>query len=137
MAQTNNHSYEIGLEPLSEQVKEVAGIMKDNRDKVLEREGKLSDLDTRADNLNKAATKFNSNATAVRKKMWWENVKTKFCIGVSSFVIVILILIVVLHQFGFLSTSSSGSQPESEIKESSKEASPLTPSKSDECIYDC
>ena len=132
MAQTNDGSNEIGLEPLSEQVKEVAGIMKDNRDKVLEREGKLSDLDTRADNLNKAATKFNSNATAVRKKMWWENVKTKICIGVSSFVIVILIIIIVLHQVGLLSSSSLGSQPESGITDTSKEASPVIPSNSDD-----
>ena len=132
MAQTNNGSNEIGLEPLSEQVKEVAGIMKDNRDKVLEREGKLSDLDTRADNLNKVATKFNSNATAVRKKMWWENVKTKICIGVSSFVIVILIIIIVLHQVGLLSSSSLGSQPESGITDTSKEASPVIPSNSDD-----
>ena len=132
MAQTNDGSNEIGLEPLSEQVKEVAGIMKDNRDKVLEREGKLSDLDTRADNLNKVATKFNSNATAVRKKMWWENVKTKICIGVSSFVIVILIIIIVLHQVGLLSSSSLGSQPESGITDTSKEASPVIPSNSDD-----
>ena len=132
MAQTNNDSTEIGLEPLSEQVKEVAGIMKDNRDKVLEREGKLSDLDTRADNLNKSATKFNSNATAVRKKMWWENIKTKFCIGVSFFVIVVLIIMIVLHQVGLLSSSSLGSQPKSGITDLSKEAAPVTPSKSDE-----
>ena len=131
MAQTNNDSTEIGLEPLSEQVKEVAGIMKDNRDKVLEREGKLSDLDTRADSLNKAATKFNSNATAVRKKMWWENMKTKFCIGGSCFVIVVLIIIIVLHQLGLLSSSLRGSQPEPGITDS-KEASPVSPSKSDE-----
>ena len=112
MAQSNNESNKAGLEPLVQQVEEVAGIMKDNRDKVLEREGKLSDLDTRANNLHEAATKFNTNATAVKKKMWWENMKMKLCIGISSFVIVILIIIIILHQLGLLTSSSDGSKSE-------------------------
>ena len=110
MAQVNNDSNQAGLEPLVQQVEEVAGIMKENRDKVLEREGKLSDLDDRANNLNAAATKFNTNSTAVKKKMWWENVKTKLCIGVSSFIIVILIIIIILHQLGLLSSSSDSTK---------------------------
>ena len=107
MAQVNNDANQAGLEPLVQQVEEVAGIMKENRDKVLEREGKLSDLDDRANDLHAAATKFDTNATAVKKKMWWENKKTKLCIGVSSFIIVILIVIIILHQLGLLSSSSN------------------------------
>ena len=113
MAQSNKESNKAGLEPLVQQVEEVTGIMKDNRDKVLEREGKLSDLDARADNLHEAATKFNTNATAVKKKMWWENMKMKLCIGISTFVIVILIIIIILHQLGLLTSSSDGSQSDS------------------------
>ena len=109
MAQSKTESNKAGLEPLVQQVEEVAGIMKDNRDKVLEREGKLNDLDNRANNLHEAATKFNTNATAVKKKMWWENMKMKLCIGISSFVIVIIIIIIVLHQLGLLTSSSDGS----------------------------
>ena len=110
MAQINNETKDAGLEPLVQQVEEVAGIMKDNRDKVLEREGKLDDLNDRANNLHEAATKFNTNATAVKKKMWWEHVKTQAIIGISTFIIVILIILVILHQLGFLSSSSDGSQ---------------------------
>ena len=119
MAQENNDSNQAGLEPLVQQVEEVAGIMKENRDKVLEREGKLSDLEDRANYLHAAATKFSTNATAVKKKMWWENVKTKICIGVSSFVIVILIIIIILHQLGLLSSSSDGSEASAPVVNSS------------------
>ena len=126
MAQVNNDSNQAGLEPLVQQVEEVAGIMKENRDKVLEREGKLSDLDDRANNLHAAATKFNTNATNVKKKMWWENVKTKICIGVSSFIIVILIIIIILHQLGLLSSSSDGSEPSAPVVNSSSNSVPST-----------
>ena len=109
MTQSNKKSKKAGLEPLEQQVQEVAGIMKDNRDKALEREGKLSDLDARANNLHEAATKFNTNATAVKKKMWYENVKTKLCIGASTLFIVVIIIIIILHQLGLLTTSSTES----------------------------
>ena len=132
MAQMNNKSNQAGLEPLVQQVEEVAGIMKENRDKVLEREGKLSDLDARATTLNEAATKFNSNATAVKKKMWWENVKTKICIGISSLVIVILIIIIILHQLGLLSSSSDGSDLSPPSINSSSKSAPDNHSPSNE-----
>ena len=132
MAQVDNDSNQAGLEPLVQQVEEVAGIMKENRDKVLEREGKLSDLDDRANNLHAAATKFNTNATNVKKKMWWENVKTKICIGVSSFIIVILIIMIILHQLGLLSSSSDGSEPSAPVVNSSSNSVPATQPPSNE-----
>ena len=132
MAQVDNDSNQAGLEPLVQQVEEVAVIMKENRDKVLEREGKLSDLDDRANNLHAAATKFNTNATNVKKKMWWENVKTKICIGVSSFIIVILIIIIILHQLGLLSSSSDGSEPSAPVVNSSSNSVPATQPPSNE-----
>ena len=132
MAQVNNDSNQAGLEPLVQQVEEVAGIMKENRDKVLEREGKLSDLDDRANNLHAAATKFNTNAKEVKKKMWWENVKTKICIGVSSFIIVILIIIIILHQLGLLSSSSDGSEASAPVVNSPSNSVPATQPSSNE-----
>ena len=132
MAQVNNDSNQAGLEPLVQQVEEVAGIMKENRDKVLEREGKLSDLDDRANNLHAAATKFNTNAKEVKKKMWWENVKTKICIGVSSFIIVILIIIIILHQLGLLSSSSDGSEASDPVVNTSSNSVPATQPPSNE-----
>ena len=132
MAQVNNDSNQAGLEPLVQQVEEVAGIMKENRDKVLEREGKLSDLDDRANNLHAAATKFNTNAKEVKKKMWWENVKTKICIGVSSFIIVILIIIIILHQLGLLSSSSDGSEASDPVVNTSSNSVPASQPPSNE-----
>ena len=47
-----------GLEQARRQVDEVQGIMKDNVDKVLEREGKLSQLEERADRLQEGTEQF-------------------------------------------------------------------------------
>ena len=51
MSSIKNQSNNDGLEQARRQVDEVQGIMKSNVDKVLEREGKLSQLEERADRL--------------------------------------------------------------------------------------
>ena len=70
-----------GLDQASHQVDEIAGIMKSNIDKVLEREGKLHELDKSACLLEIEATKFESNATKVRRNFWWKNI---FILSVSG-----------------------------------------------------
>ncbi len=43
-------------------------MMRDNVSKVMEREGKLSDLDTRAANLEQSAVNFTTSSKRLRKK---------------------------------------------------------------------
>ena len=50
------------------QVHEVIDVMRDNVAKVMEREGKLSDLDTRAANLEQSAVNFTTSSKRLRKK---------------------------------------------------------------------
>ena len=85
-----------GLDQASHQVDEIAGIMKSNIDKVLEREGKLHELDKSACLLEIEATKFESNATKVKKTFWWQNMKRNLYIagGIVALVILIIILII-------------------------------------------
>ena len=101
---THNQS---GLQPLVDQVEDVKGIMSNNIEKALEREGKINELDTRADQLREKATQFNTTAIKVNRKMWWENTKMKIIIGVSVGVLLLTILMIVLWQLGVFSSSSS------------------------------
>ena len=84
------------LNPLFDQVDEVAAQMKKNRDMALEREGRLDELNDRADDLRAKATKFNTTATEVRRKMWWENLRMKIIIGASVLVLLLVIIVIII-----------------------------------------
>lgn len=59
-------------------------------DEVMEREGKLSDNEERADQLQWAGTEhFNQ----FKRKKFWENMKMKIIIGVIIAVIIIIIIV--------------------------------------------
>jgi len=86
------------LEQTQVQVQEVVTIMKSNVDKVLERDSRLSELDTRADALSNSAQLFERRSTQIRKKMWWNNLKWKIILGV--------VLILAIVGIGFWIASS-------------------------------
>ena len=94
MSSIKNQGHNDGIEQTRRQVDEVQGIMKDNVDKVLEREGKLGDLEARADRLQEGTEQFHRAATKIRKKHFWENMKMKIIIGVVIAVIILIIIIV-------------------------------------------
>jgi len=92
---------ESGLDQTKKQVDEVVVIMKQNVDKVLERDSKLTELDTRADALQAGAAQFETNATSLQRKFWWQNMKMNLIIGgVIVIVIVIIILATTLPKKG-------------------------------------
>jgi len=82
-----------GMDKTKAQVDEVVVIMKQNVDKVLERDAKLGELDTRADALQAGAAQFETNATSLQRKFWWQNMKMNIIIVV---VVLVVILIIVL-----------------------------------------
>lgn len=73
-------------------VDEVVGIMKVNVEKVLERDQKLSDLETRADALQQGATQFENHAVKLKRKYWWKNLKMMLILGIICVVILIIII---------------------------------------------
>lgn len=75
------------------QVDEVVGIMRQNMDKVLERDTKLSDLDNRAESLQAGASQFESNAGKLKRKMWWQNCKMWVILIVVILIIIAIIVI--------------------------------------------
>merc|ERR1711990_140552 len=75
------------MEAAQAQVQEVVGVMRNNIDKVLERDSKLSDLDNRASTLEASSSMFQQSSRRLRKKYW--NMKMKMWLGGCSVVILI------------------------------------------------
>lgn len=66
--------------------------MKNNVERVLERENKLSELDDRATALQNGAMQFKQHSTKLKKKMWLKSLKFKIIIGVISAGFITLLL---------------------------------------------
>ena len=97
------------LKQFHDQVDEIAVQMKKNRDMALEREGNLHELNDRADDLREKATIFNTTATEVKRKMWWENLRMKIIIGASVSVLLLLIIIIIILYFTNVLTGGKSS----------------------------
>lgn len=63
---------------------------------VMERDAKFSDLDERATQLQEGAMVFEKQATSLKRKQWWRNLKMQIILGV---VIAVIILIIILSTF--------------------------------------
>lgn len=68
------------------------GIMRVNVEKVLERDQKLSELDSRADALQEGGKRFEQQAQKLKRKYWWKNIKMMIILGVIGAVILIIII---------------------------------------------
>ena len=73
------------------QVDEVCGIMKDNLEKVLERDSKLNELDERADALQDGASQFEKQAGKLKNKFWLQNLKSMIAMGVFGLILLLLL----------------------------------------------
>ena len=59
--------------------------MRTNVNKVILRDEKLSELDQRAENLQYGASQFETQATRLKRKYWWQNCKVAYCFAVYLF----------------------------------------------------
>lgn len=80
------------LEQTQAQVNEVVGIMRVNVEKVLERDQKLSELDSRADALQEGGKRFEQQAQKLKRKYWWKNLKMMIILGIIGVVILVIII---------------------------------------------
>ncbi|XP_048877303.1 vesicle-associated membrane protein 8 [Brienomyrus brachyistius] len=81
------------LNQVQEQVNDVKVILKDNINKVLERDARLNDLIDKTDDLQATADSFQKTSTRVARKYWWRNTKMMIIIGVIVVIIVIIIIL--------------------------------------------
>ncbi|XP_006031250.1 vesicle-associated membrane protein 5 [Alligator sinensis] len=90
-----------------QEAEEVTQIMLDNYSKVLDREGKLQDLDSRAEELLDMSTTFSKTSKTLAQKKRWEDQKLRLVLaGVAVGVLVLIILAVALA----LSLPGAGTQ---------------------------
>nr|VZI36907.1 unnamed protein product [Spirometra erinaceieuropaei] len=75
------------------QVNEVVDIMKANVSRVLERDQKLSDLDSRADQLQVHSRQFEAISRSVQRKYFWRNMKMW---AIIAFVVIIIIIVIII-----------------------------------------
>jgi vesicle-associated membrane protein 4 len=76
---------------IKDEVEEVTNIMKDNVNKIIERDVKLNDLEDISDELNESAYTFERKANKLKKIMWWRNKKI-LCILIIALILFIAIV---------------------------------------------
>ncbi|KAI9018966.1 vesicle-associated membrane protein 1 [Hyaloraphidium curvatum] len=78
------------------QVDEVVQIMQQNVNKVVQRGEALESLQTKTDDLQQSSLQFKRGANAVRKEMWWRDMKLKIILGVVIAIILIIVIVVIV-----------------------------------------
>jgi preprotein translocase subunit SecF len=81
------------LTNLKEEVNEVTKIMIDNIDKTLKRDEKLNDIETKTEELQDGAQRFQKVSTKLKQKLFCKNMKFMLILFA---IIIIFILIIVL-----------------------------------------
>ncbi|KAF8108797.1 hypothetical protein N665_0104s0112 [Sinapis alba] len=93
-----DHPDEISkLAKVKAQVSEVKGVMIENIEKVIERDGQIEILVEKTDYLRSEAKGYKTNADQVKRKMWFQNMKIKL---IFLAIIIALILIIILSVCG-------------------------------------
>ncbi|KAM4036451.1 vesicle-associated membrane protein 5 [Anomaloglossus baeobatrachus] len=87
------------LEECQRNADEVKVLMKDNVDKIFEREGKLDNLEVRADELKNMAMNFQKTAQTVERKTYWEKWRWYLIFGGIVLLLIIIVIIVIAAQF--------------------------------------
>ena len=81
------------IDYIKKEADEVTEAMRENVDKLLEREDGLASLDNRVEALNDSASGFQKTTNAVCRKMWWQNTKLWFIVGAAAAIIITIVLI--------------------------------------------
>src|SRR3989338_3743077 len=88
------------LRSLKGQVDDVTNTMKQNMTRVLDRGGRLEELETRSESLNEAAMVFHENAKRLKCELCKNNAKLMIIIAISTVVLIGVIVLVLILLFG-------------------------------------
>lgn len=80
------------MQQTQNQVDEVVGIMRNNMEKVLERDAKLGDLEDKSDQLADGAQRFQMTSKKLKNRMWWQNMKWWLIIIIVVIAIIAIIV---------------------------------------------
>lgn len=87
------------LKRCQQQADEVTEIMLDNFGKVLERDGRLAELEQRSDQLLDMSMAFSKTTKSLAQQKRWENIRCRVYVGLAVAAGLLLILIVLLVIF--------------------------------------
>lgn len=88
------------LQNLKKNIDEVKGVMIENIDRILERGEKIDLLVDKTETLERRADTFRSNATELKRKMWWKNFMMKVAIVVVILVVIFLVTLFACSEGG-------------------------------------
>merc|ERR1712046_308618 len=66
--------------------------MRENVEKVIDRDIKLSELDDRADALQQGASQFETQAAKLKRKYWWKNMQMWIILIAIGLIVVVIIV---------------------------------------------
>ncbi|XP_003942182.1 vesicle-associated membrane protein 5 [Saimiri boliviensis] len=100
------------LERCQRQANEVTEIMLNNFDKVLERDGKLAELEQRSDQLLDMSSAFSKTTKTLAQKKRWENIRFRIFLGLvgGGLLIILIVLLAVFLPHSSDSSSASRTQ---------------------------
>jgi hypothetical protein len=81
-----------------QKVDEVIVIMKDNVDKILQRDEKLSDIEYKTEELQDRASRFKKVSTKLKHKMWCKNIKFMVLLLIILLVFILIIVLVTIKK---------------------------------------
>ncbi|XP_040898636.1 vesicle-associated membrane protein 8-like [Toxotes jaculatrix] len=90
------------VQTLRNEIDEVTDKMKENMQRIIERELKTADLVTQSEEMEAGAQHFKQTSQKVARSYWWKNVKLIVAIVV---VVLIIVLIIVLLATGVIPTN--------------------------------
>mmetsp|Transcript_475 Transcript_475/g.1345 ORF Transcript_475/g.1345 Transcript_475/m.1345 type:complete len:147 (-) Transcript_475:1242-1682(-) len=96
------HSGSDKLRQAQNDVDEVVVVMRNNMEKVLERDTALGDLQDKSESLMSGSSRFKTTSRTLKNTMWWQNVRWWVWLLLILGIIVVIIIIVEVpkHQGG-------------------------------------
>nr|XP_025040985.1 vesicle-associated membrane protein 1 isoform X2 [Pelodiscus sinensis] len=86
-----NVTSNLWLQQSQAQMEEVVSIMRVNVDKVLDRDIRLTEMDSKADALETDASVFKTSAGWLKRKYWWKNCKMMIMLGVICAIVMAIV----------------------------------------------
>jgi len=96
---SGNENVDNKMDSVKLQIQEVADVMRDNVQKVVDRGERLEDLQQASDRLNMAGNEFREAAKRAQRRAWLQNVKSRIIIISITMTIVLFIVVSIIVKY--------------------------------------
>jgi len=86
------------LSDTKKQVDTVIDIMKDNIEKVIQRDEKITEIESRSEDLQEGSKRFKKVSTKLKHKLWCKNMKFIMAIVAMFLILIIIIVLIVMKK---------------------------------------